>query len=75
MPERDTYAGEFDRGEGVVVALVLAGGAGAEGIEPVEEALDEVAVAIKEGAERGSSLAIRGIGLMLARLPARSFRS
>ena len=48
--------------------LVVAGGDGAEVLELVEEALDEVAVAVEEGAEGGHVVRL-GIGLTLAQAP------
>ena len=49
----DACGGELDEGEVVGVVLFVAGGDGAEVLELVEEALDEVAVAVEEGAEGG----------------------
>ena len=72
----DSGGGEFDEGEVVGVVLFVAGGDGPEVLELVEEALDEVAVAIEEGAE-GRDVGATGSGLTLAQAPrsARSSRS
>jgi len=49
----------LDRGEEVVVAFVVSGCDGAEVFELVEEALDEIAITVKERAERRDALAVR----------------
>lgn len=48
----------MDRGEEIVVASVKAGGDGSEVFEFVEEALDEVAASIEEGAEGENDLLV-----------------
>ena len=52
----DTDGGELDEGEVIGGVLLVAGGDGPEVLELVEEALDEIAVAIEEGAEGGLCL-------------------
>src|SRR3972149_3306702 len=60
----DSGRGELDTGEIVVGAFVVARGDASEVFEFVKEALDEVAVAIKEGAEGRDVLAVRdGVGI------------
>jgi len=44
----------LDGSEEVVVALVVSGCHGSEMLEFVEKALDQVAVSVEEGTERGS---------------------
>ena len=53
ISQPDADCGELDGGEVVGGVLLVAGGDGAVVLEPVEEALDEVPVAIQERAERG----------------------
>ncbi len=48
----NSYCGELDEGEVVGVVLFIARGDGSEVFEFIEEALDEVAVSVEEGAER-----------------------
>ena len=50
---------ELDEGEVVFRVLLEARGDGAEVLELVEEALDEVALAVEEGAERRAPLTVR----------------
>jgi len=51
MPQPDTDRGEFDEGEVVGGVLLLSCGDGSVMLEFVEEGLDEVPVAVQEGAE------------------------
>ena len=53
MAQPDADGGELDEGEIVGGVLLVPGGDGAEVLELVEEALDEVPVAVQEGAEGG----------------------
>ena len=50
-PHPDSRGGQFDESEIVGVVLFEAGGDGSEVLQPVEETLDEIAKAVKEGAE------------------------
>ena len=49
----------MDGGEEIVVAFVVSGCDGAEVFELIEEAFDEIAIAVKERAERRDALAVR----------------
>ena len=57
MSQPDADRSELDGSEEVVVPFVVSGCDGSEVFEFVEEALDEVSVAIEEGAEGGLLLA------------------
>lgn len=63
MAQPDADRSELDRGEEVVVVLVVSCGDGAELLEFAEEALDDIAIPIEERAQDGFAHAIwHGLG-------------
>jgi len=58
MTQPDSDRGELHRGEEVIVPLVIPGCDSTEVFETIEEAFDQIAVSVKEGAEGRASPAV-----------------